>query len=501
MTGTLVMSNISKSFGGNPVLKQADFSVHPGEVHALVGVNGAGKSTLMKILSGDIRKDSGSIRIGDREIEISSPIDARREGIRIVVQEVDTALIPNLSVAENVTLEEILGGPAWISQKKQHETARKLLAEVGIGLDVKKTANECTLAEKQLILIARALAGQVKFLILDEPTAPLSLRETETLFRVIRQLAGRGVGIIYISHRLPEIKALADRVTVMRDGRVVTTRDTADFSEEEIVQEMLGKTFNPPAPSANKRTGKILAEIDRFFVPATGQTLSLTIHEGEIVGIAGLVGAGKTETARALFGADPGHGTWIIRGRACRIQSPEEAIRAGICLVPEERRKEGVLVDFPVVQNLSLPTLRTFSPRGWIRRREEDEFARRLMERLKIKAPSPFHPVSRLSGGNQQKVSIGKWLDARADLYLFDEPTKGIDIGAKQEVFRLIRDLTAQGKGILYFTSEFSELLSIADRILVMASGRITAEWQRSEASLEKIVHAATGGYHGTGTY
>ncbi|MFC7441961.1 sugar ABC transporter ATP-binding protein [Laceyella putida] len=494
----LTLKQISKSFHNHPVLHQVDFSVQPGEVHALIGVNGAGKSTLVKILSGDIQKDHGSIRLGERDLDIRSPMDAKREGISIVVQEVDTALIPTLSVAENVTIDECLHGPSFFSWKKRKQTARTLLSEVGIHLAVDKLVSSCTLAEKQMILIARAIAGQVKFLILDEPTAPLSEVETATLFQVIRRLTDRGVGIVYISHRLNEIKTISDRLTILRDGKVITTQNTSEMEHEEMIRAMLGKTFSPSSATPHKKLGKPLAEINQFHVHSTGQTLSLTVYEGEIVGIAGLVGAGKTETARALFGADPHDGTWTIKGTSHPIQNPQQAIRAGICLIPEERRKEGVLVDFPVVQNLTLPSIRKLSPKGWINRRKEILFAEGLIERLGIKTPSPFHSVRRLSGGNQQKVSIGKWLDTHSHLVIFDEPTKGIDIGAKEDVFQLIRELARQGKGIIYFTSEFSELLTIADRILVMDHGQFVSEWKNEEATMEKLMHAATGGYYGT---
>jgi len=491
----LLLKDIDKSFDRHPVLQRVNFSVQPGEIHAVIGVNGAGKSTLMKILSGDIRKDSGTISIGERELNIASPLDAKREGIRMVVQEVDTALIPQLSVAENVTMED---GPAFFSWKKRKQTAEKLLAEVGVRLDVDKPVSSCTLAEKQMILIARAIAGQVKFLILDEPTAPLSESETQTLFGVIKRLSERGVGIVYISHRLGEIESLSDRITIMRDGKAVLTKNTADTNRDEIIRHMLGRSHVETVSPSEKQTGPLLAEIRDFKVHATGQSISLTIHEGEIVGIAGLVGAGKTETARALFGADAHDGTWKIRGKAFRLRTPEQAIEAGICLIPEERRKEGVFIDFSVIQNLTLPSLHKHTSQGWIKRAQEKQAAERIIDRLGIKTPSPSHPVSQLSGGNQQKVAIGKWLDADCRIYLFDEPTKGIDIGAKEEVFRLIRELASQGKGVLYFTNEISELLSIADRILVMVDGQITAEWKNRDATLEKILHAATGGHHGT---
>ncbi|WP_164491727.1 sugar ABC transporter ATP-binding protein [Staphylospora marina] len=494
MTERLEMKGIQKSFDGHEVLKDVSITVHPGEVHALVGANGAGKSTLMHILAGNLSKDGGSILLGDREIHLPSPKAARREGIRLVVQEVDAALVPSMTVTENVMLEEITAGPSWIRATTLREKAVQLLGEVGAELDPDQPVSRCTLAEKQLILIARSLAGSVKFLILDEPTAPLSERETRRLTEVIRGLAKRGVGIILISHRLGEIRSLADRFTVLRNGRSVITGHLKDFTDDDIVQHMLGKTFVPPARTDTKRRDTPLARVDSFFVPATGKSVSFTLHEGEVLGIAGLVGGGKSETARALFGADPGSGTWWIRGKTVSVRTPEQAIRAGICLVPEERRKEGVLFGFSVTENLSLPRLGSLSSFGWIRRQEETSYALRLIERLSVRAPSPHHDIRFLSGGNQQKVAIGKWLETDADVYMFDEPTKGIDLGAKQDVLRFIRALADKGKGVLYFTSDIGELFTVADRILVMADGEITGEWTRDEATPETIMHAAAGG-------
>ncbi|WP_044642726.1 sugar ABC transporter ATP-binding protein [Risungbinella massiliensis] len=496
----LTMTQIEKSYASHQVVKKVDFSVKPGEVHALIGVNGAGKSTLMKILSGQVKQDVGEMHMGEHILQLSSPAQAIQEGIGIVVQEVDTALIPELSVVENLTLDELLRGSALVSWKKRKQRAKELLQEVGIEIPVDKLISSCTLAEKQMILIARTIASDVKFLILDEPTAPLSERETNILFSVIRRLQEKGVGIIYISHRLPEVKEISDRITVLRDGQVVTVQKTKEVTTDELIRYMLGKTISAISIKENKPIGKPLLELNQFYVAKTGQALSFTLYKGEVLGIAGLVGAGKTETARALFGRDKSSKNIIVKGREISLTSPQKAIQAGITLVPEERRKEGLLVDFPLTHNLSLPSLKRFTRWGWLKKRSENQFAEQLVNRLRVKTPSLTHSLRQLSGGNQQKVSIGKWLETNADLFLLDEPTKGIDIGAKEDVFSLIRSLAEQGKGILYFTSEFSELLTLADRILVMVDGMIVRELFRREATLEKIMQAATGGYHGSNT-
>ncbi|SFI83810.1 sugar ABC transporter ATP-binding protein [Thermoflavimicrobium dichotomicum] len=497
---TLTVKHLSKSFGLHPVLRDITISFHPGEVHALLGVNGAGKSTLVKILSGDIQPDHGEIQIGERSLRFSSPIDAKHEGIDIVVQEVDTALVPELSVAENLTIHELLRGSQWIRWKERKKLARQLLQEVGADIDIDKQVRDCTLAEKQMILIARAINSQVKYLILDEPTAPLSEVETSKLFAVIRKLQENGIGIIFISHRLPEIQTIADRVTILRNGEAVCTKKIHEITPDEMIRHMLGKQLASNLPRKSKEMGPPLLEVNQFYVAKTGKTLSLSVHEGEIVGIAGLVGAGKTETARALFAADEHHGTISLKGKKHSFKNPHQAIQAGLALVPEERRKEGILVDFPLAENLSLPILEKLSSWGWIKRQKEKTLAERLVKQLGIKIPSLSHPLRYLSGGNQQKASIGKWLETQADVFIFDEPTKGIDIGAKEDVFQLIRSLAEQGKGILYLTSEVSELLSLADRILVMYNGEIISTYHYPEFSLEKIMSDATGGHHATGT-
>ncbi|MGD6963145.1 sugar ABC transporter ATP-binding protein [Fictibacillus phosphorivorans] len=494
----LSLTSIQKSFGEQIVLKGVDFTVKSGEVHALLGANGAGKSTLMKILSGDYERDGGVITLDEKELILKTPAHAKEAGIEMVVQEVDTALVSSLSIAENVTMNTFISGPAFFSWKKRYKVAQELLNRVGLHLDPALPLSHCSLAEKQLVLIAKAISRNISFIILDEPTAALSTKEAQHLFSVLRELQKQGVGIIYISHRLPEVMELSTRVTVLKDGYVTLQKETSDCSSEEIVRAMLGNELVELLNDEEDRTlGDTLLEAKHFSVPATNESVSFSVREGEIVGVAGLVGAGKTETARALFGADPSRDSIYMKGKKVRISNPQKAISAGIGFVPEERRKEGILVDYNVIENLTLPVLKQFTKFGFIQRKREKTEAEKWIKQLGIKTQKSSL-LNHLSGGNQQKASIGKWLLTDGDVFIFDEPTKGIDVGAKQDVFQCIKNLAANKKGILYFTSEIQELLAFCDRILIMYDGKIAGELNKHEATTEKIMHYATGGHYGT---
>jgi simple sugar transport system ATP-binding protein len=495
----LSLTSIQKSFGEQIVLKGVDFTVKSGEVHALLGANGAGKSTLMKILSGDYERDGGFITLDEEELTIKTPAHAKAAGIEMVVQEVDTALVSSLSIAENVTMNTFITGPAFFSWKKRYKVAQELLKRVGLTLDPAMPLSQCSLAEKQLVLIAKAISRNISFIILDEPTASLSTKETQHLFSVLRELQKQNVGIIYISHRIPEIMELSTKVTVLKDGYVTLQKETSDCSSEEIVRSMLGNELVELLnDEEDRKLGDTLLEVKQFSVPGTGETLSLSVREGEIVGVAGLVGAGKTETARALFGADPSKDSLYMKGRKIRISNPQKAISAGIGFVPEERRKEGILVDYNVIENLTLPVLKQFTKFGFIQRNREKTEAEKWIKQLGIKTQKSSLLLNHLSGGNQQKASIGKWLLTDGDVFIFDEPTKGIDVGAKQDVFQCIKNLADKKKGVLYFTSEIQELLAFCDRILVMYDGKIAGELNKHEATTEKIMQYATGGHYGT---
>ncbi|MFD0619324.1 sugar ABC transporter ATP-binding protein [Paenibacillus sp. GCM10027629] len=494
---TLRLTRITKSFAGIPALSEVDFTVHCGEIHALLGANGAGKSTLMKVLSGAYTLDSGSITIGSQEIQMQSPSDAKRQGIHCVYQEVDTALVPQITVAENILLDRLSNreGGLWHSWGQIYQEAEAALAKLGASIDVRQKVEGLSLSEKQMILVARTLVEKAKFIIFDEPTAPLSHEETNNLFRVMKQMKEDGIGCIFISHRLPEVFEHCDRVTVMRDGKHVYTESTSRSSIDEVIGQMLGKSFDEEFPKRTVPIGEVLLKTSQLTSGNKVKQVNLEVREGEIVGVVGLVGAGKTELSNVLFGSlrsDSGHVQ--LRGTSLRLKDPTDAIDAGIVLVPEERRKHGIMVEDSVQHNLSLPLLKQLSRFAFVRSAMEQAHAGRLIERLGVKTSSMKQQVKFLSGGNQQKVAIGKWVETKADVFLFDEPTKGVDIGAKSDIFRLIGDLAEQGKGILYFTCEFAEAIGIADRIFVMCEGRIVKEFRQEEATQEKLLYYASAG-------
>lgn len=493
----LAMTGIAKSFAGVPALHGVDFAVDGGQVHALLGANGAGKSTLMKILSGAYATDEGEIRINGEAVPMRSPADAKRAGIQCVYQEVDTSLVAQLSVAENIMLDRLASseGRAWLRWGRLYREAEEALARIGSRIPVRKRAGDLTLAEKQIVLLARLLVEKAKFVILDEPTAPLSLEEAERLFGIMDELKKEGIGIVFISHRLPEVLRVSDRVTVMRDGRIVLSEPADQVQQGGIVRAMLGRSFEEEYPKADVPIGGTLLEVKDLAAGRRVRGVDLTVRAGEVVAIVGLVGAGKTELSRLLFGADPAErGEVVLNGKRSSASAPADAIRDGIVLVPEERRKEGVLVGSSVLHNLSLPILRSISRFGFISGSGERGHAAELIGRLGIKTASAGQLTGFLSGGNQQKVAIGKWMRTDADIFLFDEPTKGVDVGAKRDIFRIIGELAGQGKGIVYLTCEFAEALGLADRILVMCDGRIVKQFARGEATQEDLLLYASAG-------
>ncbi|WP_134702634.1 sugar ABC transporter ATP-binding protein [Ammoniphilus sp. YIM 78166] len=492
----LEMKQIQKSFSGVPALRGVDFELRAGEIHALLGANGAGKSTLMKILTGAYTSDEGDILVDGSKVEIATPADAKKYGIQCVYQEVDVALVPYLSVAENIMLDrQVNRKGSFFKWSSLYRDAEGILARLGFKIPVRKKAEELTLSEKQIVLIARAIAQDVKYVIFDEPTAPLSVKEADQLFALMQQLKKQQVGMIFISHRLPEIFQVCDRITVMRDGQHVLTKAKGDTSINQVIADMLGRSFSEEFPKKHVPVGDTLFEVRGIKSGKKVRGVDLHIREGEIVAVAGLVGAGKTELARVLFGADPrDEGEMILRGKSLSIHQPTDAVREGVVLVPEERRKEGILVEESVRNNLTLASLRQFTSFGFVRQSSEAAKSGLLVDRLGIKTPSIHQLVGNLSGGNQQKVVIGKWLDTDAQVFMFDEPTKGVDIGAKTDIFKLIGELAEQRKGILYLSSELQEILGIADRILVMCDGQIVKELTREKATQENIMYYASGG-------
>jgi ribose transport system ATP-binding protein len=495
-TPLLEMRGISKRFPGVQALQDVYLEVHAGEVHALVGENGAGKSTLMRILGGIHQRDAGEIRLRGSPVEIPSPIHARQAGITIIHQELNQ--VPALSVAENIFLgREPRRGLGVVDYAEMYNRAGQLLRDLGLGIDPHRKAGSLTVAEQQLVEIAKALSVEADLLIMDEPTAALTVEETERLFRFIRDLRGRGVGIVYITHRLDEISRIADRVTVLRDGHRVGTYAIGDVTMDEIIRMMVGRRLTEKFPKEPVRAGPALLEVRGLTLRGIFADVSFTLHAGEILGIAGLVGSGKTHVAHALFGAViADSGEILLEGRPLVIRSPQEAIAHGIGLVTEDRKRYGLVLSMDVRANITLPLLPGLQRAGIVQRTREDGLVQQAIEELDMAVASPQQLTRQLSGGTQQKVVVAKWLQTHAKVLLLAEPTRGIDIGAKVEMYRLMVDLARRGVSILMISSELPEILGMSDRILVMHEGRITGAFRRDEATQEAIMASATGRVH-----
>lgn len=496
----LEMKNIAIEFPGVKALDGVDFNLTSGTIHALVGANGAGKSTLMKVVAGANTHYTGQIYLNGESVEIRSPKDAKNLGIEIVYQEVDTALIPYLSVAENVmfnTLVNRMGKKQLVNWSKMKRAAKEALKKLNVEVDVNTLASELSLAQKQMVLIARCVAEKCRFLILDEPTAPLSNWETEELFRVVRDLAKEDVGVVFISHRLNELYEICEWITIMRDGRLVDSRAlNRELEANTIVECMLGRKFEEIYEKQVCSIGEPLLQVENLTEKeAKVKNIHMVVHKGEIVGIAGLVGAGKTELCKTLFGVYQHSGKITLNGKELRCKSSEQAVKNGLALVPEERRKEGVLVTDPIYANISVAAMKKYTNGlSVVNRKKEREDAKKMIKELGIKTPSENQPVALLSGGNQQKVVVGKWLNSEADLYIYDEPTKGIDVGAKRDMYELIERLAGEGKGAVYATCEFSEILSICDKVYVMYDGEIVKELKVSDTNEKELLYYSTGG-------
>lgn len=494
---TLQMTNISIEFPGVKALSQVDFTAETGKAHALIGANGAGKSTLMKVLSGAYSHYTGQIALDGNFLPIRTPKDAQDLGIQTVYQEVDTALISYLTVGENIMLgKTVRENRQFIDWRGMHKDASLVMEKLNIKLSSKKLVSELTLAEKQMVLIAKAIATECRFLILDEPTAPLSQTETKELFRIIEDLKNQNVGIIFISHRLPEIFELCEEITVMRNGKLVSKEETTGTTQNKVVEKMLGKTLDEQFPEISDGNGKTVLEVNNLSDSTILRNLSIKVSEGEIIGLAGLVGAGKTELCKTLFGlSHVTSGDILIKGKKVQLKSPHDAVKNGIALVPEERRKEGILIAETVTTNLTAASLYKFtSSFSFLNRKREKMQATELITSLGIKTPSPDAIVEHLSGGNQQKIAIGKWLITDADVYIFDEPTKGVDVGAKKDIYELIAALSRRGKAVLYASSETSEIMGITSRVYVMYDGRVSKELHTSATNEEEILYYSAGG-------
>jgi len=478
---------ISKSFPGVRALQDVSFSVWPGEIHMLLGENGAGKSTLMKVLCGAYRADGGSIFHDGKPVAIASPADARRLGIAVIFQEF--SLVPYLDVAQNIFLGRAPAGrvPGTLDRARMRREARRVLDLVGLDVDAGVMVHRLGVAQQQMVEIAKALSQDARILVMDEPTAALSERESEQLFRIMARLKASGVAIVYISHRMAEVFALGDRITVLRDGQRIRTLLPSEASPDELVRLMVGRSVDMTYPRVFGAAGDTLLEARDLSGPSGIAAISLTVRAGEIVGLAGLVGSGRTEVARAIFGADPVTSGEIRIFGCIHSGGPEAAVRLGVALIPESRKTEGLALIRSVGDNLiaaALPTLFT----GLFRPARARSVAGEIVRRLSIATPSVLAAVGTLSGGNQQKVVIGKWLAAKARLFIFDEPTRGIDIGAKAQIFALIDGLVRAGAGVLMISSEQSEIVHVCDRAYVMRGKRIVGELTRAELSEANIV-------------
>jgi rhamnose transport system ATP-binding protein len=487
-------TEVTKSYAGVQALKRASLELRAGEVHALVGENGAGKSTLIKILTGAVQPDGGVIELNGKRLERLTPSAAKALGIAAIYQQ--PALFAELTVAENIALGlERTGRWGRVDWRARHARAEELLARVGARIDPEVDAGDLSMPQQQLVEIARALGADARVLILDEPTASLSKEDTDNLFRVVRELRTQGVGMIYISHRLEELPTIADRVTVLRDGTTIATREMAEVNREQLIQMMVGRELAAVFPKRTVPLGDTVLELRRVCCAASGvRDVDLTVRAGEIVGLSGLVGAGRSELARTIFGLTPADSGEIrVCGRSVRINSPADAIRYGIAYVPEDRRRHGVVLEMPVSENVTLAALDNLSRFGSLDFRRERELAADYTKRLGVKTASIRSLVSTLSGGNQQKVALSRWLLTKPTLLILDEPTQGIDVGAKSEIHELMTELATQGVAILMISSELPEILGMSDRIAVMQGGTIVGVLDRSEATPERVLARALG--------
>ncbi|HET6960949.1 MAG TPA: sugar ABC transporter ATP-binding protein [Terriglobia bacterium] len=490
----LQMTDITKHFPGVLALDKAQLSVEAGECHALVGENGAGKSTLMKILSGAYQPDSGTIKLDGLAQEVTSPIVARNLGITMIHQELN--LLPEMTVAENIFLgHEIVHGPlGWLDKRTMEKKSEDLLESFGQKLSGRALVKKISLAQQQMVEIAKAISVQSKIIIMDEPSAILTDRELAELFDLIGRLKKQNVAIVYISHRLEEIFKVCDRVTVMRDGKTVQTDQASSMNQDQIIRLMVGRELEQFFPSAHSTPGAEVLKLESIQQAGKLRNISLSLRKGEIVGLTGLVGAGRTELARVIFGADPpDSGRMLLEGQPVSFRSPRQAIDAGIGLLTEDRKSQGLVLNMMVRENTTMASLNRLVRRGFVDIRAEKEATQGYIRDLQIKTPSTEQKVRNLSGGTQQKVVLSKWLFTQSRILIFDEPTRGIDVGAKSEIYQLMWKLVAQGIAILMISSELPEVLKMCDRILVMHEGEITGELKQADATQEKIMALAMG--------
>ena len=485
------LQNVSKSFGGVQALKDVQLEIFPGEVHALLGENGAGKSTLIKIMTGVQQPDKGQILLEGRPVHLANTREAQTQGIAAIYQE--PSLFPDLDIAENIFVGRQPLNRGGVDWKVMYGEASQLLKKLGSALDPRTKARELSVAQQQVVEIARALSINAKVFIMDEPTSSLTQGEVEELFTIVRQLRAAGTAIVFISHRLEELFVLADRVTILRDGTYIGTQPMANVTTEDLIRMMVGRNLDQLFPKQAVAAGKVVLQVESLGVEGIFSDITFELRQGEIVGMSGLIGAGRTNVARAIFGIEPATtGTLRLEGRPITIKSPQTAMRLGIGYVPEDRKEQGLVLEMNIAQNITLPVLSRFARLGWLNPKRELESARTASAQLEVKMTGVDQPVGQLSGGNQQKVVLAKWLGTKPKVLILDEPTRGIDVGTKAAVHQLMSSLAAEGMAILMISSELPEILGMSDRILVMRGGRLTGQFSRAEATQERLMAAAT---------
>jgi len=488
----LELVNISKSFSGVEVLHGVSFMLRPGEVHALLGENGAGKSTLVKIVTGVHQPDGGEILLNGQPIHFSDTRESSQAGIAAIYQEL--SLFPDLDVAENIFIGRqpvTLGGR--IDWRKLYNDAGNLLASLGVHLDLKQKARNLSIAQQQMVEIARAISVDARILIMDEPTSSLTLNEVADLFRLVRRLRDEGTAVIFISHRLEELFEIADRVTVLRDGAFVDTRPMKDVTRDDLIRMMVGRTITDLFPKMDVKAGDVVLKVEHLTREGSFTDVSFELRRGEILGMAGLVGAGRTNVARAIFGVEPAkNGRIQVEGREVAITSPQQAIGLGLAYVPEDRQLHGLIPAMQIYPNISLPVLKSYANWGWMNFRMERKASFDAALQMEVRANNIWQRARELSGGNQQKVVLAKWLSTNPRILILDEPTRGIDVGTKAAVHALMSKLASEGMAILMISSELPEVLGMSDRIIVMREGRLTGQFTRADATQEKIIAAAT---------
>lgn len=484
----LVMKGISKTYPGVVALDHVDFSVKHGEVHALLGENGAGKSTLIKILAGAVERDEGEIWFDGQSFEQYSPHDAIQMGISVIYQEFN--IVSKMSIEENIFLGKEYRKGIFADKQAMIKKSREVFQPLGGDIDPREKVSNLSVAYQQLVEISKAILNKSKLIVMDEPSAALSTRELDILFELIRRFKCEGTSVIYISHRLEEVFEIADRVTVFRDGKYVATKLVSETNKEELINLMVGRELSGEFPQNNQHNDDVILKVQGITTQKL-KNISFELHRNEILGITGLVGAGRTELVRAIFGADPYLGDIYVKGEKVNIRSPQDAIRFGISYLPEDRKQNGILLEMPVRFNLSIASLKKFARHGFVNRLMENEAVQKFVDAINIKTPNLEQKTKNLSGGNQQKVILGKWLACDSDIIIFDEPTRGIDVGAKQEIYLLMNKLVQEGKSIIIVSSELPEIMGMSDRVLVVCNGSITAEIGKRELSQELILTKA----------